>query len=53
MILFFSYCLVVNPKTLLKTIFDPYDVQVGPYDTNIQWTDYGIPHITGSRLWIS
>ena len=30
-----------------ETTFDPYDVQVGPYDTNIQWTDYGIPHITG------
>ncbi|MFT5681559.1 MAG: acyl-homoserine-lactone acylase [Myxococcota bacterium] len=26
--------------------FDPYDVVVGPYDADIQWTSYGIPHIT-------
>ena len=25
---------------------DPYDVAVGPYDTDIRWTDYGVPHIT-------
>ncbi len=24
---------------------DPYDVQVGPYDATVRWTDYGIPHI--------
>lgn len=24
---------------------DPYDVQVGPYDADIRWTSYGIPHI--------
>lgn len=25
---------------------DPYDVQVGPYDADIRWTSYGIPHIS-------
>ena len=25
---------------------DPYDVTVGPYSADIQWTSYGIPHIT-------
>lgn len=25
---------------------DPYDVQVGPYEADIRWTTYGIPHIT-------
>ena len=24
---------------------DPYDVQVGPYDADIRWTSWGIPHI--------
>jgi acyl-homoserine-lactone acylase len=24
---------------------DPYDVQVGPYEADIRWTSYGIPHI--------
>lgn len=26
---------------------DPYDVEVGPFDSTIRWTSYGIPHITG------
>ncbi|MCO4745648.1 MAG: penicillin acylase family protein [Proteobacteria bacterium] len=24
---------------------DPYDVQVGPYNADVRWTAYGIPHI--------
>jgi len=24
---------------------DPYDVQVGPYEVDIRWTSYGIPHV--------
>lgn len=24
---------------------DPYDVQVGPYEADIRWTSYGVPHI--------
>lgn len=24
---------------------DPYDVVVGPYESQIRWTEYGIPHI--------
>ncbi len=27
---------------------DPYDVQVGPYEADIRWTTYGIPHITAA-----
>ena len=26
---------------------DPYSVTVGPYSADVQWTSYGIPHITG------
>jgi len=26
---------------------DPYAVTVGPYSADVQWTSYGIPHITG------
>jgi len=24
---------------------DPYDVVIGPYDVNVRWTSYGVPHI--------
>ena len=24
---------------------DPYDVQVGPYEVDIRWTSFGIPHV--------
>ena len=27
---------------------DPYDVQVGPYEANIRWTSYGVPHINAA-----
>jgi acyl-homoserine-lactone acylase len=27
---------------------DPYDVQVGPYDVDIRWTSYGIPHLVAA-----
>lgn len=27
------------------TAFDPYDIEVGPYQVDIRWTSYGIPHI--------
>ena len=30
--------------TIEKNAIDPYDVQVGPYSTNIRWTDYGTTH---------
>ena len=36
-----------SEKETKVPVFDPYDVQVGPYETDITWTDYGIPHITG------
>ena len=26
-------------------VFDPYDVQVGPYQAEVRWTSWGIPHI--------
>lgn len=26
---------------------DPYDVQVGPYESEVRWTAYGIPHVIG------
>lgn len=29
-----------------EVALDPYDVTVGPYETQIRWTRYGIPHIT-------
>jgi acyl-homoserine-lactone acylase len=32
--------LVSGPPT-----FDPYDVEVGPYDAEVRWTSYGIPHV--------
>ncbi|MCK6508022.1 penicillin acylase family protein [Myxococcota bacterium] len=25
---------------------DPYDVQVGPYDAQVRWTSWGVPHVT-------
>ena len=37
-------CCKEDPITKTSAV-DPYDVQVGPYSTNIRWTDYGIPHI--------
>ncbi len=24
---------------------DPYDVQIGPYEVDIRWTAYGVPHV--------
>ncbi len=27
---------------------DPYDVPVGPYEVDIRWTSWGIPHIEGA-----
>jgi acyl-homoserine-lactone acylase len=24
---------------------DPYDVEIGPYQTTVRWTGYGVPHI--------
>ena len=27
---------------------DPYDVEIGPYEVDIRWTSYGIPHIKGA-----
>ena len=24
---------------------DPYAVEIGPYDVDIRWTSYGIPHV--------
>lgn len=27
---------------------DPYDVPVGPYEADIRWTSYGIPHVRGA-----
>ena len=29
---------------------DPYDVVVGPYEADIRWTTYGIPHISASNF---
>ena len=29
---------------------DPYDVRVGPYDADIRWTSYGIPHIEAENF---
>ncbi|MFT7518135.1 MAG: acyl-homoserine-lactone acylase [Kiritimatiellia bacterium] len=29
---------------------DPYDVQVGPYESTIRWTTHGIPHIIADDI---
>jgi acyl-homoserine-lactone acylase len=29
---------------------DPYDVQIGPYEVDIRWTEYGIPHVLANDV---
>lgn len=36
-----------TPEDVEPTEPDPYDVTVGPYETDIVWTEHGVPHITG------
>ena len=34
------------PAPVANDTSDPYDIVIGPYDTDIRWTSHGIPHIT-------